>query len=505
MQTEREKVTVLLATVKDREETLKIVLKSIYDQVDEIHLILNYYTEVPEWIKDKPKIIPHLNPTNKNAHDSIWSYTPKDGYVFVLDDDLFYPSDYIDKLILAIERHGRKAVVTAHGSNIVTPVKDYLTCRNTYGFSDELERDIFVDMAGVGTTAFHASTIQPTLNDFMIPFCRDLYFSILCAKNDVRIVSPQRPYGWIIPLKTQGETVWDLTNTNEKLKSLKNRILKEQLLPLLFCNQMNRNYCLITDYDFDERLLSNTLKTLDNVVDCNTIIFSSKKNNYNYGCNRSGNHGDSYSGKHILTEYVTPEELAIGKMGSKMLTQYRFINSLPIGAHVISADADLHFLKNPFIAFEHGIVMPTIFKKCFDVAVTTRPYTYKYPINGGVVMFNVTNKLKHFLNFVISQIYERTWQPLIDFQAKFNHCGNDWYIDQDFWSAAYLNRQEILERFDIMVEDIGPAYNFHYHADGTATEEGKRLTLQAFKDKSVSVIHLKSRLKELLFEGKLSD
>ena len=491
MQTEREKVTVLLATVKDREETLKIVLKSIYDQVDEIHLILNYYTEVPEWIKDKPKIIPHLNPTNKNAHDSIWSYTPKDGYVFVLDDDLFYPSDYIDKLILAIERHGRKAVVTAHGSNIVTPVKDYLTCRNTYGFSDELERDIFVDMAGVGTTAFHASTIQPTLNDFMIPFCRDLYFSILCAKNDVRIVSPQRPYGWIIPLKTQGETVWDLTNSNVKLQSLKNRILKEQLLPALFLDKTNRNYCLITDYDFDERLVINTLDTLAVRTDCNTVVFSNKAKGY------GGESGTLINPR--LTQYVTPEEYNIGKMGSKMLTQYRFINSLPIGAHVISADADLHFLKDPFKAFEGT----TPFSRVLDVAVTTRPYQYQYPINAGIVMFNVTDKLKRFLNFAIGQVYERTWPAFIESQAKFNHHGNSWYVDQDFWCACYLNRQEVLERFDIMVEDIGPAYNFCPHADGDSTEEGKRLLMGAYTNKSVAVLHLKSRLKELLLDGKL--
>ena len=496
MPEKQEKITALLASVAEREETLKIVIKSIYEQVDTIHLVLNYYTQVPEWIKDKQKIIPHLNPQNQNAHDSIWSYVPKEGFIFVLDDDLFYPSDYIDKFIETIERHERRCVVTAYGSNIVTPVKDYLTCRNTYGFSDGLEQDIFVDMAGVGVTAFHASALQPKLNDFMIPFCRDLYFSILCAKHDVKIVSLQRTQGWITALKTPGETVWNITKTNVKLQSLKNRILKEQLLPLLFCDKTNRKYCLTTDYDFDERLVANTLSTLGDVSDCNTVIFSNRLKHYN---KRLSSLSDErkLSVPH-LTQYVTPEELAIGKMGSKMLTQYRFINSLPTGAHVISADADLYFLKDPFEAFKQDP-----FSTGFDVAVTTRPYKYQYEINGGVVMFRVSNKLKQFLNFAISQVYDVTWEPLIEFRKRFRHHGAEWYIDQDFWNAVYINRQEVLKRFGIIVEDIGPAFNFHYHADGPSTEEGKRLTLQVFKEKSASVIHLKSKLRELLFEGKL--
>lgn len=496
MSEKQEKITVLLATVKEREEVLKVVLERIYQQLDdkyfdygiEIHLVLNYYTEVPEWIKGLAwNVTPHLNSQNKNAHDAIWQYMPKDGYVFICDDDLYYPDNYFEKLIQCIERHNRKAVVTAHGSNIVPPVKDYLTCRNTYGFSDELERDIYVDMAGVGTTAFHASTIQPKLHEFVVPFCRDLYFSILCAKNQIKIVSPQRPFGWIAPLKTPGDTVWDMTNSNTKLQGLKNRILKEQFLPALFCEQDNRKYCLITDYNFDERLLTNTLTSLAKVSDCNMVVFSNRK--YNYSTKPSD----------VLTQYVTSEELKLGRMGSKVLTQYRFITSLPTGAQVISADADLHFLKDPFTAFDKEV----IFSQGFDIAVTTRPYKYQYPINGGVVMFRVTDKLKRFLSFAISQIYERTWPAFIAFQAKFNHSGNDWFCDQDFWNACYLNRQEILERFDVLIDDIGPSWNFHHHADGASTEQGKEQTLKAFQEKSVAVIHLKSRLKELLFDGEI--
>ncbi len=229
-----EKRTALLASVKEREEQLKIVLDAIYDQVDFIHLVLNWYEKIPEWLLDKPKIIPHLNTENKNAHDAIWSFVPKDGYVLIFDDDLLYPKNYVSKMIEGIERHERRAILTCHGSNIKRPVESYLESRYTYGFSDPLERDIFVDIVGCGVCAFHASTIQPTLQDFLIPFCRDIYFSLLAAKKKVKIVCLRRPQGWILPLKTPGGSVYETTLKSENLQLIKGRLLKDHLMLYLY-------------------------------------------------------------------------------------------------------------------------------------------------------------------------------------------------------------------------------------------------------------------------------
>jgi len=483
---QNEKVIVLIASVAEREQQLKIVINSLYKQVDEIHLILNYYKQVPDWLY-RDKIFAYCNPTNKNAHDSIWNQVWQDAYYFICDDDLYYPKNYIDKLIECIERHERKVVISVHGSNIVQPVKDYLSCRSSYGFSDNLERDIFVDMAGVGTTAFHSSTFNtlPTLQDFPIPFCRDLWFSIFCKKQNIPIISPQRSYGWIVPLKTPGDTVYDTTKRNKNLQRIKDRILKEQLLPLLFCNK-NNGYCLITDYDFDERLLRKSLDTLDKVITgCNKIVFSNRVKGYCQLTPRRYN---------VLTQYVIPEEAEIGIAGSKIITQFRFIKGLPEGLKVISADADLYYLKDPFTAFD---------KFDFDIAVTTRPEKYHYPINQGMVMFRTSKKLNYFLDFLMSQIFKRTWPELIQWQELFKHSGNNWSIGQDMMCVAFRLKEQIEENFGIKIVDVGPEYNYCPHSDGIHTWSGKQKLMEAYKNKSVSVLHLKSRLKELLFSGQL--
>jgi hypothetical protein len=506
--------TALIASVKEREKSLKIVLKRIYDQVDVIHLVLNFYESVPEWLKDKQKVVCHLNTENRHAHDSIWSWVPESGYVFCMDDDLMYPQDFCEKLIEALRRHEHKVVCTAHGSNLVLPAGDYTDCKQTWGFSDRLERDIFNDLCGVGVCGFHVLTFEDCqlgLNLFKIPFMRDLYFSLHCAKNNVPIVNIARPSQWILPLATPGSTVYEETLNNERLRALKNRVMKEQLLPSLHCanHDGSGQYVLITDYGFDSRLISKTLRTLDEVSDeeTNIVVFSDELKDYSFQKQGAYESADQKSRK-VLTQFVTPDERSIGRMGSKVLTQYRFICGLPNGSRVISADGDLYFMRDPFLAFAIDSATKEYRRSDrFDIGVTTRCEPYKYPINGGVVMFRVNDRVKDFLRFLIGQVYELTDPDLISYQKRFGHDKQenpaDWYIDQDMWNVAYLGDDRLKEHFGVKITDVGCTFNFAPHADGEQTASGKAKLLRAYHDESVHVLHLKSRLKELLFEGLL--
>lgn len=518
----KEKITVLIASVKEREAQLKIVLNRLINQCMgqyefvEFYVVLNWYKEVPEWIKGLVwKVTPHLNPANKHAHDSVWQFIPDDGYVFICDDDLMYSREYFEKLIAAIERHERRAVVTAHGSNIVLPAGDYMDARRTYGFSDRQDRDIFNDLCGIGCCAFHTDAFKrdnksflPSLQNFPLQFMRDLYFSLHCSKNNVPIVNVKRPSNWILPLQTLGSTVYEETLNNASLRALKNRVMKEQLFPALHCKNHDGTgqYVLITDYGFDKRLMDKTLETLDEVSDeqTNIVVFSDELKDYSFNSQGVEAVYDNVK-RSVLTQFVTSDERKIGRMGSKVLCQYRFILGLPNGSRVISADGDLYFLRDPFQAFTkefRGL-------DNFDIGVTTRCEPYKYPINGGMIFFSVNDQVKDFLRFLIEQVYEMTDPDLISYQKRFGHDkqGNpaDWYIDQDMWNVAYLGDDRLKEHYDVKITDVGCTFNFAPHSDGTPEQiaAGKAKLMRAYHDESVHVLHLKSRLKELVFEGLL--
>ena len=500
-----ENITVLIASVKEREGQLKLVLDCIENQrffnlhptKVTVNLVLNFYADWPDWLGLYSNIClhPYLNPNNKKAHDAIWQYMPDDGYVFVMDDDLYYPLDYFDKLIAAIERHERRAVVTCHGSNIILPASDYMRSRATYGFSDELPRDIFNDLCGVGCCAFHTDTLKPTVEDFPIQFMRDLFFSTLCLKEEVSVVNIQRTAQWLMPLQTTGTTVYDETCNNGELRDLKNTVFKDRFLPQLHKSQhgLNDQYVLIAQTgDFDRRLLDTALSTLVDVnPKVNIIVFSDVQKDFSFW---SGGYSTKVK-KPVMTRYVTPDEYRLGRAGSKVLTQYRLIMSLPKGSKVLLSDADVLFLRDPMKAFDTE----------FDLGVTTRDEPYLYPINAGIYYMRVSDKLNDYLQFVIDNLHTPNWPEFEKYQKRFGHKGTDWCWGQDSLCVTYQHAEQMKEWFGIDVVDLGYYWNMCPHADGTAEQiaSGKAKLLRAFHDESVATLHLKSKLRELLFDGLL--
>lgn len=496
-----ERITVLIASVLEREEQLKIVVERIAQQYGGhkviIQLVLNFYNEVPEWLSQFDFVVPHLNPNNTNAHDSIWEFVPNDGYIFIMDDDIFYPLDFFENLILSVERHKRRAVCTCHGSNFLLPAKDYMDSRVTYGFTDKMERDIFVDLCGVGVCAWHTDTFdkQPALADFRIPFMRDLFFSKFCLHRDVKIVNIQRPGNWLQGLETPGLSVWSQTINNSGLRGLKNQVFKYEYLPALYTNQngFGNEYVLFAQTgDFDRRLLDTALSTLVDVnPKVNIIVFSDAQKDFSFW-------EDRYSAtvkRPVLTVYITPDEYRLGRAGSKVLTQYRFVTVLPKDSKVLLSDADVLFLRDPMKAFDTE----------FDLGVTTRDEPYRYPINAGIYYMRVSDKLNEYLRFVVDNLNTLNWPEFEKYQKQHGHSGTDWCWGQDSLCVTYLHTEQMKERFGIDVVDLGFYWNMCPHADGSAEQiaSGKAKLMRAFHDESVATLHLKSRLRELLFDGLL--
>ena len=89
-----------LATYPGRLENLPIMLESVAPQFDEIHVVLNEFT------KRQQQALPKLD----NVHYEIpgddlkdtgkfWRKPGADEYVFLMDDDLTFPPDYVESMI----------------------------------------------------------------------------------------------------------------------------------------------------------------------------------------------------------------------------------------------------------------------------------------------------------------------------------------------------------------------------------------------------------------------
>ena len=88
-----------MATFPARIETVKIALDSLHSQVDEIHLVLNEYTEIPAFLSRFSKVNPVLPKTD---YKDVGKFVPRpdaEDIVFLVDDDLQYGAQYCEWMV----------------------------------------------------------------------------------------------------------------------------------------------------------------------------------------------------------------------------------------------------------------------------------------------------------------------------------------------------------------------------------------------------------------------
>jgi hypothetical protein len=191
------KTVVSMASIKRRKDSVKGVIESIKNQCDELHIYLNDYDEVPQFMMDeKIKII---NASNGDIGDIGKFYNIQDNcYAFTIDDDIIYPHDYVASLISKIEKYNRQCCVGVHGVILNHNVNNYYKNRKCIHYRSMHNHDTGVHILGTGTLAFHTSTIKPYFSDFHAPNMADIWFAILAQKNKVGMRCVSRKAQWLI-------------------------------------------------------------------------------------------------------------------------------------------------------------------------------------------------------------------------------------------------------------------------------------------------------------------
>ncbi len=197
--TETSKVIVGMASLVGREESLREAVASLLPQVDEIHVTLNGYFEIPGFLKGNKKIHASIDATNKYGDAAKFKILGKSGYLFFTDDDLIYPADYVNRLVDYIEKYRRSAIITVHGRRFESfPVNSYYHGKCFAVRCLALQpTDEFIHCPGTGVTAFHSSTIPVLLSDFKAANMADIWLGIAAQKYRVPILAIRHNKNWI--------------------------------------------------------------------------------------------------------------------------------------------------------------------------------------------------------------------------------------------------------------------------------------------------------------------
>ncbi len=194
-----------IASMPQREKSLKLAISSVITQVDEVYVYLNNYAYIPIFLSNKKiKIYRSQDFGDLGDRGKFFGLQFSSGYFFSLDDDLLYPENYIAKLIEKIEQYQRKAFICVHANLLPKkPLQSYYQDKVGIHFAKALHNDQHVEVPGTGTLGFHASLYQLNWDDFPTLNMSDIWLYKIAKIKNIPIIAIKRPDAWIKPLSLQ--------------------------------------------------------------------------------------------------------------------------------------------------------------------------------------------------------------------------------------------------------------------------------------------------------------
>ncbi|MDM7932937.1 hypothetical protein [Tabrizicola sp.] len=151
-----------MATYPKRRELLERSVRSVSAQVDRVFLVLNDYSDVPEEIASIDNVEPVIPPEDLKDVGKFLCQPGEDDLVLLVDDDLIYPADYVDRLVGAAKAIGlQDAVFGFHGSIYKDVDSHGANGRKVHSFNRDLSTTTCVDQLGTGCILALGKNVAP--------------------------------------------------------------------------------------------------------------------------------------------------------------------------------------------------------------------------------------------------------------------------------------------------------------------------------------------------------
>lgn len=208
----------LMATYPARAEILRFTLPSLRAQLDKLVVVANEYEAVPPFITDLPRV-ECLLPRDDLKDVGKFAAGPysADDLVFLVDDDIVYPPDYVSRMTaLWGELAIRDKVIGVHGVIYSDFFDGDPASRVVYGFEQELRAAKVVNQLGTGTVVMRGD-MTPTLE--AMRFARgfvDVALAAHCFENEWPMIAVPRLAGWLKSIPTSESLYTSVTVSHGK-------------------------------------------------------------------------------------------------------------------------------------------------------------------------------------------------------------------------------------------------------------------------------------------------
>jgi glycosyltransferase involved in cell wall biosynthesis len=202
----REKISIGIASIPEREQTLNTVIGNLIEQADEIIVYLNNYAKPPKFL-DHPKISVFRSQDHGDLGASGKFFAIEkitNGYYFSVDDDFIYPDNYVQHMVETLQKYNNQCMATVHGSIFGSPLDWYFERTSVFPSMSALNTERFVTLLGSSATAFYRPIINLRFSDFFPKIMCDLTLSLKARDHGLPLISVSRPKNWILPLEANG-------------------------------------------------------------------------------------------------------------------------------------------------------------------------------------------------------------------------------------------------------------------------------------------------------------
>lgn len=190
-------LTVQIATLPDREVMLWQTVKSLYDQVDQFYIMLNGHKEEPG-IPDPCNKIRYVKLNNEYGDAAkVLNFNDRDGFVFLTDDDLCYPPNYVSYMLAKYNQY-KGCLISLHGKVFQRPARSaHAYFRENYHCLHTVVGDHRVDTGGTGVMLLNTKDIKIDIKDYPRPNMADIWTGLIAHSQRVPIFVVEHKAGWL--------------------------------------------------------------------------------------------------------------------------------------------------------------------------------------------------------------------------------------------------------------------------------------------------------------------
>lgn len=222
------RVVANLATYPPRAESLLRVVAEIAPQVDQLNVVLNEYTEVPDALRAHANLVPILPDQDLKDTGKFFPASADADWVALIDDDLHYPTDYVETSLSRIaDCDTEQAVYGYHAVYYRRPgvkrlqfwkypplaPETVMRYRRVHTFWNVVERPLRVDQLGTGTVFLRGKDMPPF--DVMESSQKfvDVRFALWSFRQGLACICLPRPREWLAAEPFE-DTIYEFTQSN---------------------------------------------------------------------------------------------------------------------------------------------------------------------------------------------------------------------------------------------------------------------------------------------------